>query len=572
MEYFPSDIISVISETLDDYDFYCLLTTSTKMLNYLYIPYLIDPMFKINTEKLKREELLELFYLYSLFDKFRYMIKLEKMNLLTHDIFCNFVDQRRNKLCLNNYGYSYNKLDDYVKTYMENYEQEDRDMYILADKEYDLNLTKGACKGYRTTLFDNHTVRSEEQIFDLIDRGAVPRLETLKKLLSYNTDHDIILSLARKYQLNVTRILPSFGKEFFLENLEKYGISPNSLKYIAQWDMFDCIKDVRLITKFVFYLDKINIYTRDITKTTYWCVYLPQDKYIHLMKILLGRNPEFADTILTHNIETGYICFKLVDYIISNFDVKIPNKLKYKLPFYMNYSDISSIKIEENFTKFVRTHNLEEIEKQINDYNNYCVFKEYIHDLDKFLLLLRNGCFENSKFVNQRIEIEYYNGNIDFILMLINEDKLSVETRYHMLILCPEIIKSLDDIEHRKFFACENLYQMNFLLYNYDGKAKRLIPFHFDKRSAEYLYEMYIKDNTNITPEHVMKLMNLNIDHSKFLRLVKRHNIDTLNAAIYIKDYELVEEILKSDSKIKPDANSHYLADDCIKDILGEYR
>ncbi len=260
MNTIPVDIITVLYENLDDGDLYCFLTTCKSFLSYLYIKEFSSYLFKMDTSDIPEDIILELFCRFCRFDKMNYMNYIVKdpylITVVNINFFDYFINQRRQAIDL--YDDKYENLCDIISHHV----GEDIWKYKMEIKtndykflEENIRFNKGDYYKQARTFGKNFTlnilschpysIKYLEKINDYLEKinnylylGAIPTSSDLRNFLVNGMDKDRLLSLAKKFQLSISSFIHLFGYNFLVENICKYGISIETLKYIIKHELF----------------------------------------------------------------------------------------------------------------------------------------------------------------------------------------------------------------------------------------------------------------------------------------------------------------------------------------------
>lgn len=619
------DIIVLIIRTLSDLDIFNFLTTSKSMIKYIlegvvYRDLLcVDPFIGTNVDE---EVLLDLFYLRTKFDKIPYLKTLHDMGLLNKEIVMKFINNRRdNKFKKRGnckFLFSYVDMENIRHISLLNMEHN----YTLRSGDFTQNSLKRRSNYCKILRSSNLTL---DEIFGMIDKGDVPELTSLNSMLvKHNADHSKILELANMFQLNITHILHSFGEDFFINNVIKYGLSSCSFSnLIDNIDVYnENFIEARLTSNVVNYMIAVRNYTDNMKQRCclsvthghrdYYKTFIPDKVFkrsIKLFKFVVNH-------IDIHSIKYEYylecisVClrqaslidsYELIDYIIdyhfendnnpSIFENTIvtnsfyadiikdkfcrkPTSIELYAKKHTNhllqlYLDFSSIDI----MNYSITHSIREIRKSIskslNSNNNQiqkCIFSGILKICNLTYMYMNYNCHESFSCIHP----DFYDSNILDTINLITADDMPLKYRYILIRECPDIILTLCDKEHEKFFLTKidsvSLFtyyagysdtpQIKAIMkdrYTLDGDPD---IWFFDKRTTEYLYNS-LKDSQNvITLEQMRKIMLMDVDHCKFFKRIRKLNVKTLNIAVYLNDTEMIDRILK---RVDGDSNTWYL-------------
>ncbi len=602
-------ILSIYNNGLDDGDLFCLLVTSKSMLSYIYNTDFSSYLFKMNTCFLTNKKILKLFHFFSKFDKMDFMKEVlsnPETASLTHRVFIStFINQRRYSIDHRSYKESgiYEILESYtdITPYLSveyKYGNDWISRKSRAESFLDLSYSFPHNKGYFNFKIGEqprdipYTILDEckrSEILDffryLIKKGAIPSLKVIKRVLISGEDEDYVLSLCRRFQIDISSILHLFKSKFDNElTVERYGLSLETLKYIITYKMNYILDSKIKLKACVFDFVKSIIGNRSYDTDT-----CPIHKNCPTF-----RFPDMTCEDKIYLIEK-VVSFALLDTEVDckNFEKLASYFLRRKI-FPAIYQLINAgfifSKIPCDLTylqfNFLRERiGYEEKEKfDINQYiieNSLETLKENIRFLrvkiDRRGQLSWNWNYSDEKifFISSIIERDCSRSNLlnkieercfvkdyDFIAKLLEVSDLSNGAKRIILRNFPELLESLEEDLIEKFYLNGAI--------PFIGRYETI-----DDNNFKY-FQMYLEKSVSFNLkelENYFKYRYLSHENLSFIlskRNVKHVGRQYLNIAIYIKDYDLVNKVLIA-KMVTPNINSFFFADDRILEILIEH-
>ena len=595
----PIDVLNILYSNLDDGDLYCFLITCKTLLSYLSVTEFASYLFKIDTSNISENMVVELFCRFCRFDKMDYMKYIIEDSYLQTLVkirdeksifFDHFVNQRRQALDL--YDDKHSEVCDILKCYIgeENIWRYNMQIKASTFSYENIKFNKGDYYNRGRKVFTSNmlsSTRSKEEIYELLESGAIPTSSDLKIFLRKRMDKDRVLLMAKKFQLNISSFIYLFGRDFLRENISKYGISVDTFKYIIKEKLTELLElDTYLIGHPRRYIDillktkPIDVYATkrfiDFIDGDYRCIFLRLYNSFEF-ELSLYMLQSYEDKIDLEGLKSNCIVSK---NLFEN---------------YLSEDNLSQNTV--SFDKYVIQNDLEYLQEN-KDYlislfrkpgKRFCHYsEEKLIYLLSLRLKLYHNFYKNSPF-EMRIKTECYKRNRNFLEYLIEERLLENEARFTIMKEWPQFIANLEDDLHRKFFFSKlKIDNKIFLFYPYDKDKRTDTNYQYDDRSAKYLLDemdKFITIDSNdqqklyvelflspIVLEHLIFTSNDTLDiflHilSNRVNLYGDHNYTkVLNIAIQLRNYDVVNKLLEYD--VLPNSDSYFLADDIIFDSL----